>query len=162
MKRYSLADQRAMATWALDCAERVLALFEAARPNDDRPRAAIAAGRAWVRTGEFSMPVIRNASLGAHAAAKAKTDAAAAAAAHAAGQAVATAHVPQHAYGGAYYALKAIAAGDPSRAAELVEHERCWQTARLPERLRDEIMSRLVVEEHTRGVRVSVRKGPGF
>jgi hypothetical protein len=110
VKKYSRDDQRVIATWALDCAERVLALFEAARPDDDRPRAAIATGRTWVRTGEFSMPVIRNASLGAHAAAKATNDAAAAAA-HAAGQAVATAHVPQHAYGGACYALKAVAGG---------------------------------------------------
>jgi hypothetical protein len=162
VKKYTRDDQRVMTTWALDCAERVLALFEAARPDDDRPRAAIAAGRAWVRTGQFSMSVIRNASLGAHAAAKATDDAAAAAAAHAAGQAVATAHVPQHAYGGAYYALRAIAAANPSRAAAEAERERSWQTAQLPERLRAEIMSRLLVEEDTRGVRVTVRKGRGF
>lgn len=155
MKKYGRDDQRVMATCALDCAERVLARFEAARPNDDRPRRAIAAGREWVRTGPFSMPVIRDASLGAHAAAKAKTDAAAVAAARAAGQAVATAHVPQHAYGGAYYALKAIAAANPSRVAEEVERERAWQDAQLPERLRDEIMGRLVVEEDTHGVRVT-------
>ena len=151
-----------MATWALDCAERVLALFEAARPNDGRPRAAIAAGRAWVRNQQFSMRVIRNASSGAHAAAKATTRATVAAAAHAAGQAVATAHVPQHAYGGAYYALKAIAAANPSRAAQEVERERSWQTTQLPEPLRDEVMSRLLVEEDRRGVRVTVRKGRGF
>ena len=162
MKKYSRHDQRLMAKWALDCAERVLALFEAALPNDDRPRAAIAAGRAWVRTREFSMPAIRNASLGAHAAAKATNDAAATAAAHAAGQAVATAHVPQHAYGGGYYALMAIAAANPSRAAAAVECERRWQAAQLPEPLRAEIMSRLVAEEDTRGVRITVRKGGGF
>ncbi|WP_417582080.1 putative immunity protein [Pelagibacterium sp.] len=51
--------------------------------------------------------VVRSASLAAHASAKdVKTDEAACEAAHAAGQAVATAHVPQHAYGGAYYALR--------------------------------------------------------
>ena len=108
------------------------------------------------------MPVIRSASVGAHAAAKSTNDAAAAAAAHAAGQAVATAHVPQHAYGGAYYALRAIAAANRSQAAEEVERERSWQTAQLPERLREEIMSRLLVEEDARGVRVTVRKGRGF
>src|SRR3954452_18691424 len=101
MKKYSRDDQRTMARWALDCAERVLPIFEVVRPGDVRPRRAIEIGREWVSTGEFSMAVIRTASLDAHAAAKEATDPAAIAAAHAAGQAVATAHVPQHAYGGA-------------------------------------------------------------
>ena len=34
-----------MAAWAADCAERVLPLFEAAYPEDDRPRRAIETGR---------------------------------------------------------------------------------------------------------------------
>ena len=51
------------------------------------------------------MATIRGASLSAHAAAKENEDPAAIAAA--AGQAVATAHVAQHAYRSAYYALRA-------------------------------------------------------
>jgi hypothetical protein len=89
-KKYSKEGQRALATWAADCAERVLPLFETARPNDDRPRWAIEQCREWVRTGVFSMAVIRNASLSAHSAAREAPNEAARYAARAAGQAVAT------------------------------------------------------------------------
>ena len=162
MKKYSQDDQALMASWALDCAERVLPLFERSRPDDPRPRDAIRIGREWVATRQFSMPVIRGASLGAHAAAKETDDAAAAAAAHAAGQAVATAHVPQHAYGGAYYALKAIIADRPDEATRLVAEELAWQRAYLPEHLRDEIMARIVIERSAKGLFVTIDKTAGF
>lgn len=45
MKKYSCEDQRIMATWALDCAKRVLPLFEAVAPDDARPKHAIEVGR---------------------------------------------------------------------------------------------------------------------
>ena len=152
-----------MATWAADCAERVLPFFEAACPGDDRPRKAIEVCRTWVRTGVFRMAKIRGASLAAHAAARdAKGNDAAHFAARAAGQAVATAHVPQHAYGAAYYALKAVAAADPANAAANVAREREWQAGRLPEGLREEIMGRIVVLERRGGVLVKLRKGDGF
>lgn len=35
-------------TWACNCAERVLPIFETTHPEDTRPRDAIAATRAWV------------------------------------------------------------------------------------------------------------------
>jgi hypothetical protein len=163
MKKYSKDDQRLMAIWALDCAERVLPLFERVSPQDDRSRQAIKIGREWVDTDIFSMPVIRGASLSAHAAAKdVKTQNAACFAAHAAGQAVATAHVPQHAYGGAYYALKAIAAINPEKAETNVANEREWQSQHLPEHLREEIMSRLIVEKRKKGLFITVQKGPDF
>jgi len=159
MKRYSRQDQTTMAVWAADCAERVLPLFEAAHPGDGRPHRAIEACRAWVETGVFRMVDIRGASLAAHAAARdAEEGSAARFAARAAGQAVATAHVPQHAYGAAYYALKAVAAANPAN----VAREREWQAARLPEGLREEIMERIVVEERGSGVLVKLRKGEGF
>lgn len=152
-----------MAAWAADCAGRVLPLFEAAYPGDDRPRSAIEVCRTWVRTGVFRMAEIRGASLAAHAAARdAKGNDAAHFAARAAGQAVATAHVPQHAYGGAYYALKAVAAADPANAVASVAAERDWQAERLPEGLREEIMGRIVVLERRGGVLVKLRKGDGF
>jgi hypothetical protein len=163
MKKYSKHDQTTMAAWAADCAERVLPLFEEAYPEDDRPRNAIETGRTWVRTGVFTMAEIRGASLAAHAAARdAKGNDAACFAARAAGQAVATAHVPQHAYGGAYYALKAVAAADPASAGVNVAGEREWQAGRLPEGLREEIMGRIVVQERGGGVSVKLRKGEGF
>jgi len=163
MKKYRKQDQVLMATWAADCAERVLPLFEKVYPEDDRPRSAIEACRTWVQTGVFRMAEIRGASLGAHAAARdAKENDAACFAARAAGQAVATAHVPQHAYGAAYYALKAVAAADPANAEVTVAAEWDWQAGRLPEGLREEIMSRIVVQERRGGVSVKLRKGEGF
>jgi len=163
MKKYRKQDQVLMATWAADCAERVLPLFEKVYPEDDRPRSAIETCRTWVRMGVFRMAEIRGASLGAHAAARdAKENDAACFAARAAGQAVATAHVPQHAYGAAYYALKAVAAADPANAEVTVAAEWDWQAGRLPEGLREEIMSRIVVQERRGGVSVKLRKGEGF
>lgn len=163
MKQYTKDDQAVLAAWALACAERVLPLFTQVAPHDDRPLQALEAGRAWVHTRRFGMAVIRGASLGAHAAAKAvKTVPTACFAAHAAGQAVATAHVTQHAYGGAYYALKALAAADSASAPQRVAQEWTWQAQQLPARLRDEVMSRLVVEQRRTGLWVSIRKGPGF
>jgi hypothetical protein len=57
---------------------------------------------------------------------------------------VATAHVPQHALGSAYYALKAIAAADPAHAGEKIAAEREWQVQRLPEHLRKDIGERII------------------
>jgi len=163
VKKYSGEDQMAMAVWAADCAERVLGLFETAYPEDNRPRNAIETCRTWVRTGVFRMAEIRGASLAAHAAARdAKENDAACFAARAAGQAVATAHVPQHAYGAAYYALKAVAAADPVNAGVNVAAEREWQAERLPEGLREEIMGRIAVQVRRGGVSIKLWKGEGF
>ena len=163
MKRYSRQDQTTMAVWAAYCAERVLPLFESVYPEDDRPRRAIEACRAWVETGVFRMVDIRGASLAAHAAARdAEEGSAARFAARAAGQAVATAHVPQHAYGAAYYALKAVAAANPANAVAGVAAEREWQAARLPEGLREEIMERIIIQRRGGGVSIKLRKGEEF
>ncbi|MFA5614636.1 MAG: putative immunity protein [Methanoculleus sp.] len=163
MKRYSRDDRMLMAAWAADCAERVLPLFEKASPGDCRPRRAIEVCREWARTGVFRMADIRGASLAAHAAARdAEEGSAARFAARAAGQAVATAHVPQHAYGAAWYALKAVAAAGPAGDVERVTREWEWQAGRLPEGLREEIMGRIVVFERKGGVFVKLRKGGGF
>ena len=162
-KKYSREDQRALATWAADCAERVLPLFEQAHPNDDRPRKAIAACRAWVQTGVFRMADIRGASLAAHAAARdAQENEPACFAARAAGQALATAHVPQHAYGGAYYALKAIVAMDPANAGAAVANERSWQSRHIPETLREEMLERLIIQTKGNRILVKIQKGEGF
>lgn len=162
-KKYNREDQRLMADWAADCAERVLPFFEKAYPKDDRPRNAIKACRRWVRTGVFKMTDIRGASLGSHAAAhEAKENNAACFAARAAGQAVATAHVPQHAAGGAYYALKAIAAADPAHAETKLAKEHNRQSRRLPKHLRQEMMNRIVILKNDRGILVKIQKGEGF
>ncbi|HYX49671.1 MAG TPA: hypothetical protein VE843_08005, partial [Ktedonobacteraceae bacterium] len=136
-------DQKALALWAADCAEHILPLFEEKYPQDPRPRDAIRALREWVHTGQFSMPLIRGASLAAHAAAREvqEEDKAASYAARAAGQAVGTAHVPTHALGPVLYSIKAIAATNPSDLKAAIAQEREWQTRRLPENLREWVNS---------------------
>ncbi len=105
----SKADHKTLALWAIDCAERVMPYFEEKYPQDHRPRQAIETLKTWINTGVFKMAVIRKASLDSHAAAReVGEDSPARSAAHAAGQAVATAHVPRHAYGPAIYAQQAI------------------------------------------------------
>src|SRR5258707_15274054 len=52
------SDHQLLALWAASCAEHVLDRFEAARPDDPRPRQAIERARAWVR-GEISMSQAR-------------------------------------------------------------------------------------------------------
>jgi len=134
MKKYSEQDQKSLVSWAADCAQRVLPFLEKAYPLDGAGRARLSkpAGHG-VRTGVFKMADIRGASLAAHAAARvAKENNAACFAARAAGQGVATAHVPQHAYGAAYYALKAIGAADPANAEVMVAKELKWQTPTSP------------------------------
>jgi hypothetical protein len=126
-------DHKTLAVWAIDCAERVLPYFEETYPEDRRPRQAIEALQAWIHTGVFKMAVIRKASLDSHAAAReVGSDTAARSAARAAGQAVATAHVPRHAYGPAVYAQQAIyRASNPSEADAAIAKERDWQYSHL-------------------------------
>jgi hypothetical protein len=63
-------NQKTLAVWAIDCAERVMPFFEETYPDDQRPRHAIEALQRWLQTGVFTMAVIRKASLEAHAAAR--------------------------------------------------------------------------------------------
>ncbi|MEA3327474.1 MAG: hypothetical protein U9R53_09250 [Chloroflexota bacterium] len=129
------SSQKTLATWAIDCVERVLSYYEEAYPEDHRPKQAIAVLRTWIKTGVFSMAVIRKAALDAHAAAReVGEDNAARSAARAAGQAVATAHVPTHSIAAANYALQAIHR-DASvfDAEDNVAKERAWQYQHLVE-----------------------------
>jgi len=163
MKKYSKQDQRLLAIWAADCAERVLPFFEKAYPKDDRPRKAIETCRTWVRTGVFKMSEIRGASLAAHAAAReAKENNAACFAARAAGQAVATAHVPQHAFGAAYYALKAVAAVDPVNSEVKIAEDRNWQSRHLSKNLMQEILSKIIIQKRDEGIFIKIQKGKDF
>lgn len=165
MKKYDRSDQRLMAIWAADCAERVLPLFAQAYPNDDRPRTAIEVCRTWIQTGLFKMAEIRTASLAAHAAArqaKEEGNQAACFAARAAGQAVGTAHVAQHAFGAALYALKALAAADPARARSELAKEYDWQAQQLAPSLRPEFLKRVIVQERRSGLFITIQKDEDF
>ncbi|MBX3425569.1 MAG: hypothetical protein KF688_07820 [Pirellulales bacterium] len=134
---------RLLAAWAADCAEHVLPLFESCRSND-RPRLAVETGRAWGR-GEAAVGVAMKAAVAAHAAARAATNTAATEAARAAGHAVATAHAADHSLGAAIYGVKAVrkAGGDG-------EAERAWQIGRLPDELRELVVSALALRRTTR------------
>ena len=126
-----------IALWAASCADRALPIFEGQRPGDDRPRAAIAALRAWVR-GELPMTECRTAAFAAHAAARDATEAGAApavvAAARSAGQACAVAHMFDHSPHAATYAAKAV--GLHGRGKVDRESERAWQWENLAPELR--------------------------
>jgi hypothetical protein len=128
-------DKKILVTWACDCAERVLPLFEHKRPDDQRLRQAIETARTWVRDGVFRMATIRGASLGAHAAARdVEDDDVARSAARAAGQAVATTHVPTHSIAAAIYAATAVRDSVPAADGEAaVMSERQWQYEHLVE-----------------------------
>jgi hypothetical protein len=129
MNLIKITDKKTLAVWAIDCTKRVLQFFEAKYPRDFRPRQAISTLQKWIETGEFKLSVIRKASLDAHAAAReVGYDNPARSAARAAGQAVATAHVAQHAYGPAIYAQQAIfRATNVNKSKYTAKVERDWQ-----------------------------------
>jgi hypothetical protein len=133
------ADHQLLALWAASCAEHVLDLFEAARPDDPRPRDAIALGRAWTR-GESTMTEARSAGGHAMAAARALRGAARHAA-YAAGQAAVVAHVAAHELGAAAYAIKAVRAAAPDGEGERAGQRECqWQRDQLPEAIRELVL----------------------
>ncbi|VXB42739.1 GrpB family protein [Plantibacter sp. T3] len=102
----SEADRRLVASWAADCAERVLPLFEAEAPDDDRPRDAIARARAYASDELDTAGEIRRRFV-ANRASQVVSSPAAKAAAWSAGQAAGVAHMGAHALGAAAYAAKA-------------------------------------------------------
>ncbi|MCZ7426531.1 hypothetical protein O7607_12375 [Micromonospora sp. WMMA1949] len=128
-----------LALWAATCAEHVLGLFEAVRPDDNRPREAIAHARAWVR-GEVRMMEARAA--GGHAMGAARDlRGAARNAAYAAGQAAVVAHVAAHELGAAAYAIKAVRAAAPAGLGEAAGRDECrWQRDQLPAEIRELVL----------------------
>lgn len=132
------AHHRLLALWAADCAEHVLHLFEAAQPDDPRPRRTIASTRAWAR-GEMTMSQAR-AAAGANSAAR-ELKGAPRFAAYAAGQAVAVSHVPAHELGAAAYAIKAVRAAASGGEGEAAGRLECqWQREQLPDEIRELVL----------------------
>ncbi len=132
-------DHHLLARWAATCAEHVLPLFDEVHPDDDRPRAAIAAVRAWA-DGQITMSQSRAA--GGHAMAAARVlRGAARHAAFAAGQAGVVAHVAAHDLGAAAYAIKAVQAAAPPEQAIAAGRRECrWQRRQLPAAVRDLVL----------------------
>ena len=128
----SESDRRLVAAWAADCAERVLPLFEAEAPDDDRPRDAIARARAFAR-GELDAAGEIRRRFVANRAAQVVSSPAAKAAAWSAAQASGVAHMGAHALGAAAYAAKAadLAAPHVGRG-----DETAWQLEHMSEPVR--------------------------
>lgn len=145
----SEADRRLVAGWAADCAERVLGLFEAEAPADDRPRAAIARARAFARGELNTADEIRRRFVGGVPAGEVKAPAAAAAA-RAAGQAVAVCHMGAHALGAAAYAVKAASLAAPHRP-EVVEDEIRWHLTHMTAEVRTALRELPPVGENSSG-----------
>ena len=120
----SLESLRSLGSWAADCAERALSVYETHADSDSRPRAAIEGIRGFAGGGKRTAQ-LRTLAWSAYSAAREADDPAAAAAARAAGLAAASAythpladiHQTKHILGPAAYAALALEhyyAGDPN------------------------------------------------
>ena len=123
----SLESLRTIGSWAADCAERALPVFETHAGSDSRPRAAIEGIRVFAGGGNRTAR-LRSLAIAALSAAREVGDPAAAAAARAASLAAASAYThpladvqqTKHIVGPAAYAALALElddAGDPNIAA---------------------------------------------
>ena len=128
------ADRRLLALWAADCAERVLPLFEADAPDDDRARDGIKRAREF-GNGELGTAGEVRRRFEAGRAAQSGKAPAAVAAARAAGQASGVAHMGAHALGAAAYAAKAVALASPDQEAARRDEVR-WQLGHMTEEVR--------------------------
>ncbi len=138
----SLESLRALGSWAADCAERALSVYEKHAEADSRPRAAIDGIRVFA-TGGRRTAQLRSLALSALAAAREAADPAAAAAARAAGLAASSAYThpladvqqTKHIVGPAAYAALALEldhAGDP----RIGEGEVRWAIEHVPSEAR--------------------------
>jgi hypothetical protein len=120
----SLESLRSLGSWAADCAERALSVYETHADSDSRPRAAIEGIRVFAGGGKRTAQ-LRSLALAAFSAARDAGNPAAAAAARAAGLAASSAYThpladvqqTKHILGPAAYAALALElshAGDPN------------------------------------------------
>jgi hypothetical protein len=142
----SLESLRALGSWAADCAERALPVYEKDAHSDTRPRAAIEGIRTFARGGKRSAG-LRTLALAAFAAARDARDPAAAAAARAAGLAASSAYThplavveqTKHIVGPAAYAALALElsqGGDPM----IGDHEVAWAVDHVTPQVREVLL----------------------
>jgi hypothetical protein len=138
----SLKSLRALGSWAADCAERALPVYETQVESDTRPRAALEGIRLFAGGGKRTAQ-LRSLSLSAFSAAREAEDPAAAAAARAAGLAASSAYThpladvqqTKHIVGPAAYAALALElyhAGDPN----IGDGEVRWAIEHVPSEVR--------------------------
>jgi len=113
----------------VDCAERVLSLFEGDLSAEQQLLDAIARTRAYSTGQSTAAEEIRKRFVAVRAATSATTPAGAAAA-RAVAQASGVAHMGAHALGAAGYAIKAVSLANPTQP-EAVQEEIRWQLERL-------------------------------
>lgn len=145
----SETDRRHVAAWAADCAERVLYLYEAEAPGDDRPRALISRARDYAQGDLAAAEGIRRRFTGG-VSARDTIASAAAAAARAAGQAAAVCHMGAHALGAAAYAVKAASLARPDRP-EAAQDEIRWQLDHMSPTVRAALLALPPVGENASG-----------
>ncbi len=142
----SLESLRALGSWAADCAERALPVFEQHTVSDTRPRAAIEGIRLFAGGGKRTAQ-LRSLALAAMTAAREVADPAAAAAARAAGLAASSAYThpladvqqTKHIVGPAAYAALALEldhAGD----ANIADGEVRWAIEHVPSVVREVLL----------------------
>jgi len=139
----SLESLRSLGSWAADCAERALSVYENYANSDSRPRAAIEGIRVFAG-GEKRTAQLRSLALAAYSAARDAGNPAAAAAARAAGLAASSAYThpladvqqTKHIVGPAAYAALALEldhGGDP----DIGEGEVRWAIEHAPPEVRE-------------------------
>jgi hypothetical protein len=125
--------------WATCCAKHVMPLF--GETPDERLLNALRVSEAWSQE-KASVGEARKAAYEIIDLAKEITNPVALAVARSAGQAVATAHMADHAMGAPWYALKAVKAAGKS-----VDEERKWQNQQLPQEVKELVLSAMAIEK---------------
>ncbi|MEO5690834.1 MAG: putative immunity protein [Candidatus Saccharimonadales bacterium] len=151
----SEADRRLVASWAADCVERVIKLFEAEAPNDNRPRALVARTRSFARGELDTAEEIRRRFSGGVSASELKSPVAKAVA-RACGQAVAVSHLGAHGLSAAACAVNAVRLAYPDEP-DAADNEVRWQLEHMSAEVRKALQSIPPVDEITSGV-----LGPGL
>ena len=139
----SLESLRALGSWAADCAERALPIYEIQAEADSRPRAALEGIRVFAAGGKRTAQ-LRSLSLAAMSAARAVNDPAAAAAARAAGLAASSAYThpladvqqTKHIVGPAAYAALALELNQGGGHA-IGDHEVTWAIEHVTPQVRE-------------------------
>ena len=120
-------------TWACACSENVLHLF--GEITDERLKNALLIAKEWAK-GNASAGDAMKASVAAHTVARESSHPTSIAVARSVGQAVATAHMADHSFGAAMYALKAV-----KNAGKSTDAERRWQDEQLPSEIKDLVLT---------------------
>ena len=139
----SLESLRALGSWAADCTERALPVYEKQAEADSRPRAALEGIRVFAAGGKRTAQ-LRSLALAAMAAARAVNDPAAAAAARAAGLAASSAYThpladvqqTKHIVGPAAYAALALELSQGGDHA-IGDHEVIWAIEHVTPQVRE-------------------------